>query len=146
MKSFTEFITLMEQDPMGAPPMGGGGGLGVPPPMGGPPVGIGAPGMPPMGGGGLGGPPPMGGPMGDPMAGGQQPGANPPMKITPKSVWDVLGKLVEGKPVKEKKETNEQTPQPKPQQQIPPSPEAGGMPPGTPAGNSPKHLLGAPGF
>jgi hypothetical protein len=95
-------LTLLEQDPMGGAPMGpppGGAPMGAPGPMGGPPP------MPgPMGVGG-GPPPPMpglGGPGGMPGTGA--PPSNKVMSLKPMGVWQVLDKILKGKPVEEKKE------------------------------------------
>ena len=90
MKTFAQFLNLMEDiAPAGGPPPGPPGGGG-----GGPPPG-------PLGGG-MGGPPPMGG--GPPPMGGGPPGGAPgasqaPMQLKSTNVWDVLEKFltVDGK-------------------------------------------------
>ena len=81
MKSFSQFIDLLEQDAPPPPPAGGAappiGGAGAAPP---PPIGGG---MPPMGGGA----PPMGGGM----PGGAVPtGKSVAKKIKSSNVWSAL--------------------------------------------------------
>jgi hypothetical protein len=147
MRSFYEFMMLFEQDPggMGGPPGMPPGGMGGPPGMGGPGGGLGGlPGMP----GGLGGPPGgMGGP-GGPMGGGNQ----APMKIEPLTVWDVLERIIEGKPVQThtKSDSSRQADQNNIDSGQPPqSPAMPGQPPGGPAGpgqpGAPT-LMGTPGM
>lgn len=122
------FWQLLKED---APITGGG-------PMMPPPVGGGMPPMPPGGGlgGGLGGPPMGGlGGMGAPPMGG---GASTtpveaPKQLVPLTVWQVLTKLLEGKPIKNQAGQGKedvvktpQLPQPSPPsdpsgQQIPPA-------------------------
>lgn len=90
-------------------------------------------------GGGLGGMPPMGGGMGmDPMGGGMGGQQQPQTKIKFSNVWDVLEKILEGKPLENEKEdkkggqedsnmvNNAQQQQQPPQQ---PSPTAPQLPP-----------------
>lgn len=88
--NFKDFI-VSEEDmapPMGDP-MGGGAPMGDPM-MGGDPMG-GAPPMDPM----------MGGMGGAPAGPG---GVQPPVQFKPNSVWDVLEKILDGKPVNDEEE------------------------------------------
>lgn len=107
MTTFKEFI-LLEADPMAAPG-GGAPGIASPANMGGggaPMMGGGGPmggaGGPPMGGGGG----PMGGMPGlDPMGGGGMggpPQQAPPVQVKFMSVWDVLERILDGKPINKK--------------------------------------------
>ena len=136
MKSFSEFMMLLEQDPLGGPPPGGPMGGGPP----GGPMGGGPPGGP-MGGGPPGGPMgggPPGGPMGGPPGGGAMGAQQPPMKIVPQTVWDVLEKILTGKPVEDKESQDKKPAMPPP-----------GMPPGGPPGappGGPQSLMSPPGF
>jgi hypothetical protein len=148
MKTFWEFSQQLREDAMppapgGAPPMPGGGPPGLGGPMGG--------GMPPMGGGvPMGGPPGLGGP---PMGGGAAPGATEPAKqIRPSSVWEILEKIVDGKPVDKLKKSGGQSnsnmiqgvaqPSPQPSDQLaPPSPEQGMAPAGPPAQAAPPPMM-----
>ena len=122
---------------------GGWGGMGSPP--------SGMPGM-------SGGSPPMVGPGGE-QAGGQQ----APMKIQNLSIWDVLERILEGKPMDDKENPPEQQSQmqqppqqnqmqqPPQQNQMPGGqPQMPGMSPGGPSpgqmGQSPGNLMGTPGM
>lgn len=109
-----------------------GGGMPPPPPgggMGG--MGGGMPPMPPPGGGmGLGGPP-MGGGLGGPPMGGGAPTSpvQTPEQLVPLTVWQVLTKILEGKPIKNQSGQGKgdvikspQLPQP-----SPPSPDPSGL-------------------
>ncbi|MCK9458553.1 MAG: hypothetical protein M0R80_02855 [Proteobacteria bacterium] len=123
MKTFKDYVILLEQDPMGG--MGGapGGMPGMPPGggMGGPP------GMDPGMGGGMGGPPPMGGGMGgppgmDPMGGGmggpqQQPPPSQPAALTakPKTVWEAMESLLQKTPNQPVVQQQQQQQNPRPQ-------------------------------
>lgn len=106
--NFKDFI-ISEEDM--APPMGGdpmGAPMGDPAMGGDPMMGGGAPPMDPMMGG-MGGAPPM-----DPMGGmGGAPGApggvEPPIQFKPNSVWDVLEKILDGKPVNDDDEEGKET-------------------------------------
>lgn len=109
----TAFRKFVEAD---MPGMGGGGiaspvpgmGGGAPggmPGMGGPP---GMPPAPPMGGmGGIGGgSDPLAGGMGGGMGGGAAAGMQAPMQIKFSTVWDVLEKLLNNKPLEGDKQQN----------------------------------------
>ena len=101
MKTFKDYMILLEQDPMGG--------------MGGAPGGM--PGMPP--GGGMGGPPgmdPMGGGMGGPQQ--QQPPPSQPAALTakPKTVWEAMESILQKIP-------NTPVAQPQQQQPKPPKPQ-----------------------
>jgi hypothetical protein len=103
MLNFYEMIHLLEQEPpMGGamPPPGPGGdmGGGMPPPGGmGPPGG--APG--PMGGP----PPPMGGGMPGMPGGGGGPEST---EMKPSDVWHIINRILENKPINDKKSGGQQ--------------------------------------
>lgn len=103
MKTFQEYMILMEQPGIAGPGAlpGGPGGMGGPPGggFGMPPGGLGgAPSVPPLGGGGLGGPGGPGPLNADPMATPQGPTSNKkPMELKPLDVWGVLEQLLGGK-------------------------------------------------
>lgn len=106
---------------LGGPGGGIGGGL---PPLGGPTGGLGGGGLGGLGGalgglggpgGGLGGPAPMPGMGGQPMV--------QPKQIKPINVWDILEKILDGKPMENKKETEPTRQQPSPMvQNVPQQP------------------------
>lgn len=116
MKTFWEFANLLEADALGsisspgampgpAPGAGPAPSLGAPP-GGGPPGMGGLPGM----GGGMGGP--MGGPpgmgMGGPPGMGNPGGATTPaIQMKPLNVWDVLERILKGKPLDDKKQSGQ---------------------------------------
>jgi hypothetical protein len=147
MLSFHEMLSLMEQDPIGGPmpPPGGMGPMGGAPPM--PPGG----GMGPMGGGAppmpMGGAPPM--PGAPPMGGGVE-----PLEMKPSDVWHVLKRILEGKPIDEKKSGRQQgqdnvnlgqPQQPEPSQPPPTAgPPSMGPPPGPMPAAQPQQMMGVP--
>jgi len=91
--------------PGGGPPMGGG--MGGPPLGGGPPMGGGMGGMDPMMGG-------MGGGMGG-MGGGMPQASQPTINVKFLNVWDVLERIVDGKPFKHYQKEEKPSGQPAPQ-------------------------------
>ena len=148
MKTFWEISQKLNEEPMGMPPGGMGGppgGMpgGGPPGMSMPPGGMGGP---PMGGGlpGLGGPPGMGGP---PMGGGGAAPMEPAKQIRPNTVWEILEKILNGKPIDDKKSSGQPKPdvlqatQPQqPPQQTPPPAPPGMAPSGPPAQQPPPRM------
>jgi hypothetical protein len=151
MLSFHEMLGLMEQEPPmmggvgGAPPMPPGGGMGPP---------GGAPPMPPGGGMGIpgGAPGPMGG--APPMPGAPMGGGVEPTEMKPSDVWHVLNRILEGKPIDEKKPGGQQGQdkvglgqQPVPPEQPPPTagpPSMGPPQSPMPAAVPPQQMMGLP--
>lgn len=141
-RDYLRHAELLSEDSPPPPPKGGPGGppgLGGSPPLGGPPLGGGGPpNSPPILGGGAPPPlpPPMGGgmpPLGPPPGGAMGGGGNPPpMNLKTFDVWEVLYKLLHGKPIEDDREPSSPT---TPNSTNDLSQSRGPMPP-PPGGNS----------